>query len=77
MMFGMVGSGHADPGDVDTTFSIGTGANGVIFATKVRTNDNKIYIGGVFDNFNGNSAKRIARLTVTGAFDTTFVTPGT
>ena len=77
MMFGVAGLGHADPGDVDTSFSIGTGANGVIFATKVRTNDNKIYIGGVFDNFNGNSAKRIARLNVTGAFDTTFVTPGT
>ena len=77
MMFGIVGQGQADPGEVDTSFSIGTGANGVIFTTKVRTNDNKIYIGGVFDAFNGNSAKRIARLTVTGAFDTSFVTPGT
>lgn len=77
MTFGMVGAVHADPGDVDTSFSGGTGANGVIFTTKVRTNDNKIYIGGVFDSFNGNSAKRIARLSVSGAFDTTFVTPGT
>ena len=77
MLFGIVGQGQADPGEVDTSFSIGTGANGVIFTTKVRTNDNKIYIGGVFDAYNGNSAKRIARLNVTGSFDTTFITPGT
>lgn len=66
----------ADPGDVDLTFTNGIGPNGVVFATKVRTNDNKIYIGGVFDLYNGNSARRIVRLTRTGAFDTTFITPG-
>ena len=66
----------ADPGDVDLSFSIGTGPNAIVKATKVRTNDNKIYIGGSFDGYNGNSARRIARLTVTGAFDTTFVTLG-
>ncbi|MEN9574263.1 MAG: hypothetical protein RL514_2118 [Verrucomicrobiota bacterium] len=43
---------------------------------KVRTNDSKIYIGGVFDAYNGNSARRIARLSNGGAFDTTFVTGG-
>lgn len=67
---------QADPGDVDLSFNVGTGANGVIFATKVRTNDNKIYIGGVFDLFNGNTARRIARISQTGGFDTTFATPG-
>ncbi len=32
----------AAPGDIDLSFTNGTGANAVIFATKVRTNDNKI-----------------------------------
>jgi uncharacterized delta-60 repeat protein len=66
----------AAPGDIDLSFTNGTGPNGVVFTTKVRTNDNKIYIGGVFDLVNGNSARRIVRLTRTGAFDTTFATPG-
>ncbi|MFA6542835.1 MAG: immunoglobulin domain-containing protein, partial [Limisphaerales bacterium] len=61
---------------MDLTFNIGTGPNGVVFATKVRTNDNKIYIGGVFDIYNGNTARRIVRLTQTGAFDTSFTTLG-
>lgn len=42
MLFGSVARVQADPGEVDTTFRIGTGANGVIFTTKIRTNDNKI-----------------------------------
>ena len=66
----------AGPGDVDLSFTNGTGPNGVVFTTKVRTNDNKIYIGGVFDLVNGNTARRIARLSQTGAFDATFATPG-
>ncbi|MEQ2007905.1 MAG: immunoglobulin domain-containing protein [Limisphaerales bacterium] len=67
----------AAPGDVDLSFTNGTGANAVIFATKVRTNDNKIYIGGAFDGYNGTVIKRIARLSQTGALDTTFATAGT
>ncbi len=66
----------ANPGDIDLSYTNGTGPNGVIFTTKVRTNDNKIYIGGVFDLFNGASARRIVRVTRTGAFDNTFITPG-
>jgi uncharacterized delta-60 repeat protein len=68
---------RAAPGDVDLTFTNGTGANAVIFTTKVRTNDNKIYIGGTFDAYNGTNIKRIARLSQTGALDATFATAGT
>ena len=67
----------AAPGDIDLTFTNGTGANAVIFTTKVRTNDNKIYIGGTFDGYNGAIIKRIARLSQTGALDVTFATDGT
>ncbi|MBI5802424.1 MAG: immunoglobulin domain-containing protein [Verrucomicrobia bacterium] len=66
----------ADPGDVDTTFNSGTGPNGIVSAIKVRTNDSKIYLGGTFDFFNGTRVNRIARLSRTGALDTSFVTPG-
>ena len=67
---------RADPGDVDLSFNIGTGPNQNVFCTVIRTNDDKIYIGGTFDGYNGNVARRIARLTVSGAFDPTFATPG-
>lgn len=66
----------AGPGDVDLFFTNGTGANAVIFTTKIRTNDNKIYIGGTFDAFNGAFARRIARLSNSGALDTTLTTLG-
>jgi uncharacterized delta-60 repeat protein len=68
---------RAAPGDVDLSFTNGTGANAIIYATKVRTNDNKIYIGGTFDAYNGVNIKRIARLSQTGALDATFATAGT
>ncbi len=67
----------AAPGDVELSFTNGIWANAVIFTTKVRTNDNKIYIGGTFDGYNGTTIKRIARLSQTGALDTTFATAGT
>ena len=67
---------RADPGDVDLSFHSGTGPNAVVFATVARTNDDKIYIGGAFDGYNGTVARRIARLTVSGALDPAFATPG-
>lgn len=59
----------AGPGDIDLSFTNGTGANAVIFTTRVRTNDNKIYIGGTFDGYNGTTIRRIARLSPSGALD--------
>jgi len=67
----------AGPGDIDLSFTNGTGANAVIFTTRVRTNDNKIYIGGTFDTYNGTVIRRIARLSPSGALDATFATAGT
>ena len=68
----------AVPGDVDPNFTLaaGTAANDAILAVQVRTNDGKIYIGGFFDRYNGNTALRIARLGPTGAFDPSFASPG-
>lgn len=76
VLLGVPFAAVAAPGDVDLSFTNGIGPNGQVLAVKVRTNDNKIYIGGVFDAVNGNSARRIARLSNSGAFDTTFVTGG-
>lgn len=67
----------AGPGDIDLSFTNGTGANAVIFTTRVRTNDNKIYIGGTFDGYNGTTIRRIARLSPSGALDASFATAGT
>jgi len=67
----------AGPGDIDLSFTNGTGANAVIFTTRVRTNDNKIYIGGTFDGYNGTVIRRIARLSPSGALDASFATAGT
>ena len=72
----LAASSFAGPGDVDLSFNGGTGPNAIVYATQIRTNDDKIYIGGTFDGYNGNVSRRIARLTVTGAFDPTFATPG-
>lgn len=72
----LTASSFAGPGDVDLSFNGGTGPNAIVYATQIRTNDDKIYIGGTFDGYNGNLSRRIARLTVTGAFDPTFATPG-
>ena len=62
-------------GSLDAAFANGAGANGVIHATVVQA-DGKIIIGGEFTTFDGVARNRIARLTATGALDTTF-NPGT
>lgn len=63
---------HAqNPGLLDASFNIGTGANGNVMAIAVQ-NDGKIIIGGSFTSYNGTPANRIARLNIDGSIDTTF-----
>ena len=48
-------------GSLDTTFNSGSGANATIYTISIQT-DNKIIIGGGFNNNNGISRPKIARL---------------
>ncbi len=60
-------------GSVDSTFDSGTGASSTIYASAVQA-DGKVLIGGSFTTYNGVTATRAARLTVTGAVDSSFNT---
>jgi uncharacterized delta-60 repeat protein len=60
-------------GDLDTTFTIGTGANNQIYAVVLQL-DGKIIIAGNFTTYNGVSANRIARLLSDGSIDVSFNT---
>lgn len=63
----------AQPGSLDSTFSIGAGFNNSVIATTLQL-DGKILVGGNLTAFNGTSANRIARLHNDGSLDTTFST---
>ncbi|MBM3185379.1 MAG: T9SS type A sorting domain-containing protein [Bacteroidetes bacterium] len=52
-------------GSIDTTFDVGTGANGNVNAICVLS-DGNIIIGGSFTSINGMGIVRIAKLTTTG-----------
>ncbi|WP_035668814.1 T9SS sorting signal type C domain-containing protein [Flavobacterium sp. 83] len=58
-------------GDVDATFTIGTGTNNQIYAVALQP-DGKIIIGGNFTNYNGVLVNRIARLLSDGTVDLSF-----
>ncbi|MGW8184634.1 MAG: Ig-like domain-containing protein [Candidatus Moraniibacteriota bacterium] len=58
-------------GTLDTTFTVGTGANYYVYATAIQS-DGKIIIGGYFGSYNGTSRNRIARLNTDGTLDATF-----
>ncbi len=59
-------------GSIDTTFSIGTGADNPILSVALQA-DGKILIGGGFTKFNTtNSVNRILRLNTDGSIDTSF-----
>jgi uncharacterized delta-60 repeat protein/uncharacterized repeat protein (TIGR01451 family) len=61
-----------DNGTLDTSFNPGTGANGSISTIGIQ-NDNKIVIGGWFNNYNSNARNYIARLNTDGTLDATFL----
>ena len=58
-------------GSIDSTFKTGTGFDQVVYAITMQK-DNKILVGGMFDNYNGEEATSIARLNIDGSLDTTF-----
>ncbi len=58
-------------GGLDTSFSVGTGANGQVYTLALQP-DGKVLIGGQFTNFNGTASNRIARLNTNGSLDTSF-----
>lgn len=63
-------------GTIDTTFAVtGTGFNTAIYDTEIQP-DGKILAVGAFSSYNGSStnASRIARLTNSGALDSSFAT---
>jgi uncharacterized delta-60 repeat protein len=63
-------------GSLDTSFAAsGTEANDDVYAVALQTDD-KVLIGGTFTSFNGTTRNRIARLSDSGALDTSF-NPGT
>jgi len=62
-----------EDGSIDTSFSIGSGANGTISSIKIQL-DGKIIIVGSFTSYNGVNARRVARLNIDGSLDTTFTT---
>jgi uncharacterized delta-60 repeat protein len=57
-------------GTLDTTFTVGTGANSTVFSLLPQP-DNKILVGGAFTNFAGTTNNRLARLNVNGSIDNT------
>ncbi len=67
----------AAPADLDLTFDAGTirGPDGAITSASVQSND-KIIVGGGFEEYDGISRLGIARLNTDGLLDTTF-DPGT
>jgi uncharacterized delta-60 repeat protein len=74
-MLGGVSRVYAAPGDLDTTFDPGTGANNLITQSIVQPNG-KIIILGNFTTYGGVSRNRAALLNTDGSLDTTF-NPGT
>jgi len=58
-------------GSLDSSFSVGTGANSTIRSVVLQS-DGKILIGGSFTSYNGVARGRIARLNADGSLDVGF-----
>ena len=58
-------------GTVDTSFSVGAGANTVVSAVAMQS-DGKIIIGGQFTSFSGSAVNRLVRVNSNGTRDLTF-----
>jgi len=64
---------YAQDGLLDTTFDVGSGANGNVYLMKQLPNG-KVIIGGQFTSFDGNIANGIATLNSDGSFNSSFNT---
>ncbi len=60
-------------GSIDSTFNSGSGADYQVEAIVIQ-DDGKILIGGAFNQYNGTSVKRFARLNADGTLDTSLYT---
>ena len=60
-------------GTKDTTFNIGTGFNDAVRALYYDNTNQKIYVGGYFNQFQGVAQNRIIKLNYDGSKDTTFI----
>ena len=58
-------------GSKDTSFNIGVGFGGAIFAIALQP-DNNIIAGGAFTSYDGNSQNHLIRLNANGSKDTSF-----
>lgn len=61
-------------GTVNATFSFGTGFNGEVLDIIYDTSNDKLFITGVFTNYNGTTASRIIKLNSNGSVDGSFNT---
>ena len=61
-------------GDLDPNFNFGNGANDAVLFVKILAN-NKILVGGRFDQFNNLQTNCLVRLNSIGAIDPTFQSP--
>jgi uncharacterized delta-60 repeat protein len=67
-------------GDIDSTFDIGTGFEyfqdsynyATVYAIALDSTNNKIYVGGYFNQFNGSPQNYLIRLNYNGSKDETF-----
>ena len=60
-------------GNLDPTFTPGSGANGTIFSILLQPNSDEIMVGGQFTSFNNTRRLGIARLFNSGWVDTSFL----
>jgi len=60
-------------GSLDTTFSVGTGFDVVIYSV-AQQSDGKVIVGGDFSAYSGTTIYKLARLNTNGSLDTTFNT---
>jgi uncharacterized delta-60 repeat protein len=58
-------------GALDPTFTVGTGANGTVYALAIQS-DGRLLVGGEFTAFNGTSKAGIIRLNTDGTVDPLF-----
>lgn len=59
-------------GSISSTFSVGSGFNGIVNAISSNSIDNNLVVGGDFTTYQGTARNRIIRLTATGSIDTSF-----
>lgn len=58
-------------GALDATFTVGTGANGTVYALAIQS-DGRLLVGGEFTTFNGTSKGGLIRLNTDGTVDPLF-----